>query len=143
MHKHAITVAALALVSLASAPAGAADKVRLERMDLKGSPTIKLYMTYVDGDGHVVTGRAKEDFRVVIDSAEQGTAATLQTFDEAKEPINVVVVPLLGTANNDVLEDIKRGISSLADALPPKSKMGVLGYAGDNKRVTDGLATPV
>ncbi len=135
--------ATLALLSLASSTALASDKLRLERLDLKGSPTVKMYLTYADGEGHVVTGRAKEDFKIVIDSAEQGTATTVQSFDETKEPIDVVVVALRGTAFNSVLDDVKRGIGALADALPPKSKLGVLGYAADNARITDGLATSV
>src|SRR4051812_41942682 len=142
MRKHALALAAIALVSLAST-AHASDKLRLERLDLKASPTVKMYLTYVDGEGHVVTGRAKEDFKIVIDSAEQGTATAVQSFEETKDPVNVVVVALVGTTFNAVLEDEKRGIGSLADALPPKSKMGVLAYAADNKRVTDGLATAV
>jgi FHA domain len=139
--KHALALA-VALVSLAST-AHAADKLRLERLDVHVSPTVKYYLSYVDGDGRVVTGRAKEDFKIVIDSAEQGVATAVQSFDETKEPINIVVVALVGTNFNSVIEDIKRGIGAIADALPPKSKMGVLGYAADNKRATDGLATAV
>jgi FHA domain len=142
MRKHVLALAALSLVSLAST-ARAADKVRLERMDLKASPTVKMYITYVDGEGRVITGRGKEDFKIVIDSAEQGTATAVQSFDETKEPVDLVVVALNGSNFNAVLEDIKRGIGAIADALPAKSKMGVIAYAADNKRITDGLATAV
>ena len=42
MRKHALSaLAALALVTASAGAARAADKLRLERMDLKGSPTIK------------------------------------------------------------------------------------------------------
>jgi hypothetical protein len=132
-----------AVASFALSPrAHAGDKLRLERMDLKGSPTLKLYLTYVDNDGRAITGRAKEDFKIAIDSAEQGTATALQTFEETKEPINVVVVTEIGTAMQSVLADTQRSIASLADSLPPKSKMGLLGYAGDTKRLTEGLGNP-
>jgi FHA domain-containing protein/von Willebrand factor type A domain-containing protein len=142
MRKHALALSALALVALASGAARAADKLRLERMDLKASPTLKLYLTYVDADGRAITGRAKEDFKIVVDSAEQGTASALQTFDETKDPINVVVVAQLGSAMNSVIEDEKRAIAALADSLPPKSKMALLGYAGDTKYLAE-LGSPV
>ena len=99
MRKHALlALSALALLVSSGGAARAAEKLRLERMDLKGSPTIKLYLTYVDGEGRAITGRAKEDFKIVVDSAEQGAASALQSFDESKEPINVVVVAQVGSA---------------------------------------------
>src|SRR5260370_1537366 len=119
MAKSASAALAFALVSLVAAGAHAADKLRLERMDAKGMPDIKLHLTYVDSDGRAITGRAKEDFKIVIDSAEQGTAKTAQGFEETKDPINVVVVVQLGSAMNSVLEDVKRGVVALADSLPP------------------------
>jgi FHA domain-containing protein/VWA domain-containing protein len=142
MRKPVLATVTFALVSLVAAGAHAADKLRLERMDLKGSPTIKLYLTYVDSDGRAATGRAKEDFKIVIDSAEQGTASSLQTFEETKDPINVVVVAEIGPAMNGVIEDEKRAIVALADSLPPKSKMAVLGYGGDTVRLAE-MGNPV
>jgi hypothetical protein len=144
MRKHALSaLLALAFVTMSAGAARAADKLRLERLDLKGSPTIKMYLTYVDGEGRVITGRAKEDFKIVVDSAEQGTATALQSFDEAKEPINVVVVAEVGSPMQSVIDSEKSAIGALADSLPAKSKIGVLGYAGDPKRITEGLANPV
>ena len=132
-----------ALVSLVAGGAHAADKLRLERMDLKGSPTIKLYLTYVDPEGRAITGRAKEDFKIVLDSAEQGTASALQSFDETKDPINLVIVAEVGPPMSSVLDDEKRAIAALADSLPAKSKMALLGYASDTKRLTEALGNPV
>lgn len=143
MRKSVITVAAFALVSLLAARADAADKIRLERLEVKGMPDLKLYLTYVDSDGRAVTGRNKEDFKIVIDSAEQGVAKAVQTFEETKEPINVVVVVELGAPMSSVIEDIKRGVVGLANSLPPKSKMALLGYAGDTKYLTETLGNPV
>ncbi|HEX8951303.1 MAG TPA: VWA domain-containing protein, partial [Polyangia bacterium] len=143
MRKHALfALSALALVLSSAGAARAADKLRLERMDLKASPTLRLYLTYVDAEGRAITGRAKEDFRIVIDSAEQGSATVLQTFEESKEPINVVVVAQVGSAMQAVLDSEKSAIGALADALPPKSKMGLLGYAGDTKYLAE-LGSPV
>lgn len=143
MRKHAlIALSALALVTLSAEAARAADKLRLERMDLKTSPTIKLYLTYVDGEGRVITGRAKEDFRIAVDSAEQGNATALQTFDESKEPINLVVVAQVGSAMQDVIDSEKSAVGALADSLPGKSKMALLAYAGDTKRLAE-MGSPV
>jgi len=144
MRKHLLFgLLTCAMVLGLTGAAGAAEKMRLERLDDKSAPTIKLYLTYVDGEGRVITGRAKEDFKISIDSAEQGTASALQVFDETKEPINVVVVAQLGTAMQGVIDSEKSAIAALADALPPKSKIGILGYAGESKRLTEGLANPV
>ena len=143
MRKHALlALSALALVLSSAGAARAAEKLRLERMDLKGSPTIKLYLTYVDGEGRAVTGRAKEDFKIVVDSAEQGAAAALQSFDESKEPINVVVVAQVGSAMQSVIDSEKSAIGALADSLPAKSKMALLAYAGDTKRLAE-MGSPV
>ena len=138
MRKHALlALSALLIVSSLAGAARAADKLRLERMDLKASPTLKFYLTLVDADGRVITNKAKEDFRVVIDSAEQGAATALQTFEESKEPINVVVVAQVGSSMQGVLDSEKSAIAALADALPPKSKMALLGYAGDTKYLAE------
>jgi hypothetical protein len=121
----------------AAGSAHAADKLRLERMDLKQSPTIKLYMTYVDGEGRPIVGRAKEDFKVVVDSAEQGTAATLTTYDETKDPINIVIVAEIGPAMQSVIDSEKSAIAALADSLPAKSKAALLGYSSETKRLAE------
>src|SRR4051812_24622395 len=113
MRMHArLALSAIALVSLTAGAARAADKVRLERMDLKGSPTLKLYLTFVDAEGRAVTGKAKEDFRIVVDSAEQGSATAAQTFDESKEPINLVVVAQIGSAMQGVIDSEKSAIGA-------------------------------
>jgi hypothetical protein len=137
MRKTLHALATFALLTLTAASAHAADKLRLERMDLKGSPTLKLYLTLVDSEGRAVTGRQKEDFRIVVDSAEQGAASALQTYDETKDPINVVIVAEIGPPMQGVLEDEKRGIAALADSLPPKSKAALLGYAAETKRLAE------
>lgn len=129
----------LAIVSLLAQPAFAANKLHLDRLDLKNSPTVRMYLSYVDGDGRAVTGRAKEDFKLILDSAEQGTAKALTTFDQLKEPINIVAVVQLSATMTDVIEEEKKGIRALANALDPstKPKMGVLGYAADTKRLAE------
>jgi hypothetical protein len=137
-----VAATAFALVAFLAARAQAADKLRLERMDLRGMPTLKLYLSLVDHDGRVITGKQKEEFRLSLDSGEQGSALTLQSFDETKEPINVVFLVELGQTMNAVIEDMKRGIGQVADALPPKSKAAIVGYAGDTKRISEQLGAP-
>src|SRR5207245_6715519 len=80
MRKTLHALATFAFLSLTAASAHAADKLRLERMDLSRSPDLKFYLNLADSDGRAITGRMKEDFRIVIDSAEQGAAKALQTF---------------------------------------------------------------
>jgi hypothetical protein len=138
MRKTAVALA-FAFVALLSSRAHAADKLHLERMDTHQMPTLRFYLTLVDRDGRVASGKQKEDFRLSIDSAEQGAATSLIGFDETKEPINVVVVAEVGSAMSGVIEDEKRAIAALADALPAKSKIALIGYAGDTKRLTDTL----
>ena len=56
----ALRFAAIAILFAAAAlPARAADKLRLERLDLTKSPTMKAYLTLVDGEGRVITGRQR------------------------------------------------------------------------------------
>jgi FHA domain/von Willebrand factor type A domain len=140
MRKLAATVL-FSLFTLFAFGAHAADKLRVERLDLGDYPTIKMFVTYVDSDGRVITGRQKEEFHLVLDSADQGAATGLVTFDTAAPPVNVnvVVVAQVSSAMNEVFEDLKRGIKNLADSFDPKtkSKMGLLGYASDTKRLVE------
>jgi len=131
-------VAALVLLlcSLAT-PARAADKLRLERIDLSKSPTMKAYLTLTDGEGRVVSGRGREEFKLILDSAEQGIAAQLVTFDTSGEPINLVVVVQVSQAMNEVADDVKKGVKMLANALPPKSKMALLAFSSETKRLAE------
>ncbi len=137
--RKSVLALAFTLVALATGSARAADKLHLERVDAHLMPTVRFYLSLVDRDGHVPSGKVKEDFRLSIDSAEQGGSTSLIGFDETKEPVNVVIVAEVGSAMSGVIEDEKRAISALADALPPKSKVGLIGYAGDTKRLTEQL----
>ncbi len=129
---------AVVLSSLAlCAPALAADKLRLERIDLTRSPTMKAYLTLTDGDGRLISGRAKEEFKLILDSAEQGAARDLQVFDASNEPVNLVVVVQVSQAMLEVSDDIKKGVKMLANALPAKSKMALLGFSAETKRLAE------
>jgi hypothetical protein len=133
MTRTKLTTLALSLLMLAALPARAADKLHLERMDLAKSPTVKMYLTYVDGDGRVLSGRTKDDFKLIVDSAEQGAATEAKTFDTAGEPIDVVVVAQVSGAMEEVLEEAKKGIRLVAGAVGEKSKMGIIIYSADAK----------
>ena len=142
MRKHATSALVFAVVLGIAGFAHAGDKLRLEKVDTSLMPRLKMYLTFVDTDGRPITGHAKDDFRMVIDSAEQGPAVAAQGFDESKEPINVVVVAQLGSAMQQVIDSEKSAVGALADSLPAKSKMAVLGYALDTKRLAE-LGNPV
>ena len=131
--------AALFFTTLIASGAQAADRLRLERIDVQHWPTVQMYLTLLDGDGRPITGRAKEDFKLILDSAEQGSATALKTFDLTGEPVNVVVVAQVTGAMNEVIDNIKKGVRAIADTLDPKtkSKMAVLGYAAEHKRVAE------
>jgi hypothetical protein len=125
-----------------AAPAGAADKLRLQRLDLHYSPTVTAYLSYLDGEGRPITGRTKDDFKLMFDGSEQGPFQTLQTFEEAKEPAYVVVVVQTSVVMEKVIDDIKRGVRSIADGLPNNSKMALLSFAGETNRRVDQLGPP-
>ncbi len=128
---------AVLLLALAPSAARAADKLRLERIDLSRSPTMKAYLTLTDGEGRVITGRGREEFRMILDSAEQGAAAAMQTFDASGEPVNLVAVVQVSQAMLEVADDVKKGVKMLANALPPKSKMALLGFSLETKRIVE------
>ena len=144
MTKRLLTALLFGFALLLSLRVHAADKLRIERLDTSEWPSVKMYLTYVDADGRVITGRAKEDFKLILDSAEQGPAGELKTFDAKLEPINVVVVAQVSAGMADVLDEVKRGIRALADGLDPKTKakMAVLGYSSEPKRIAE-LGPPV
>src|SRR5688572_21144463 len=131
------------LTLLASTTAFAADKLRLERADVSHWPSVRMYLSYVDGDGRVVTGRGKESFKLALDSAEQGSAAEAKTFDTTGEPVNVVIVAQVSGAMNEVIDEVQKGVRAIADSLDAKTKpkMALLGYAAETKRLSE-LGSP-
>jgi FHA domain/von Willebrand factor type A domain len=148
----ALTIFAFLALGAAAGPAHAADKLRIERLDLSAYPTMRLFVTYVDSDGRVITGRAKEDFHLILDSADQGVSQGAVSFDTYVPPaaplpghdpvsanIDVVIVVEVSGAMNEVFDDLKRGIKTLADSFDPKtkSKLALLGYASDTKRIAE------
>jgi hypothetical protein len=140
-----IVLALLTLLSLSflGSNAFAADKLRLERADVSHWPSVRMYLSYVDGDGRVVTGRGKESFKLALDSAEQGSAAEAKTFDTTGEPVNVVIVAQVSGAMNEVIDEVQKGVRAIADSLDAKTKpkMALLGYAAETKRLSE-LGSP-
>jgi hypothetical protein len=140
-------LAALALVALAG-PARAADKLHLERMDFSGAPYVKMYLTYVDGDGRVISGKTNADFKLIIDSTEAGTATVSKTWEEHTTPpppdpnakkqpvmesVDLIIVAQNSGAMGEVLEEVKRGVRLLAGAVGEKSKVGITVFSADAK----------
>lgn len=142
MRKPALAFAT-ALLALTASQAQAADKLRLEQIDQRTAPTVKLHLSLIDRDGRVISGKQKEEFKLSIDSAEQGAGTALATFADTKEPINVVILAEVSSAMSGVIEDEKRAIAQMADALPSNAKAALLGYSSDTKRLNEGLSNPV
>lgn len=130
----------LAIVLLLSGPAWAqSTKLHMERLNFDSMPDLRVYLTYVEGDGTVITGKTNADFKLLLDSAEQGAAKKLITFDQTKEPIYVMAVVQVSPAMEQVLDEVKKGVKQVAEAVNGISggKMGLLGYASDAKRLVE------
>ena len=129
------------------APAVQSSKLRLERFAFDSLPDIKLYLTYVEGDGTVIGGRAAADFKLVLDSSDQGPAKAAVTFDAIKEPVFVVAVAQVsGVVQERWMAEIKGGIRKINEAVAatPGGRMGVLAYSGETKRLIEsGTASEV
>jgi hypothetical protein len=125
------------VLSLCARPALAVDRLRLERLDFTKSPTMKAYLTLTDAEGRVVSGRAREEMKLILDSAEQGVADEMQTFDASGEPVNLVAVVQISQAMLEVSDDVKKGVKILANALPSKSRMALLGFSSETKRLAE------
>lgn len=137
-----LPLVALSVATLA-APAARADKpkLHLQVVDVDNYPTIKTYLSLVESDGRVTTGKGPTDFKLVFDSGEQGPAVDVKPFDQINEPIFVVAVVQVSTAMHDSIDDVKRGVKQLAQAVvdlkAKGSKMGLIAYAQDVKRTAE------
>jgi len=137
------SLAALAALLIAGS-ALAADKLKIERITWQKSPYARQYLSYIDSDGKVLTGRANTDFKLSLDAMEQpDRSLTAVTFDTTGETIHVVAVVQVSGAMQEVLEEIKRGVRSLADGLDPKTKpkMGVVAFSTEAKAISE-MANP-
>jgi hypothetical protein len=141
-------LSALAAVAVAQ-PAFAADKLHLERIDFTGAPYLRMYLTYVDGDGRVISGKTSADFKLIVDSAEAGSATVSKTWEEhtaapadpaadpkkkaPTETMDLIIVAQNSGAMGEVIEEIKRGVRLLAGAVGEKSKVGITVFSADAK----------
>jgi hypothetical protein len=98
-----------------------------------------MYLSFVDSDGRVVTGKTAAEFKLSLDGAEQGVARALTTFDQTDEPINVVVVAQTNSAMQEVMEQLKAGIRALSDGIDSKkkSKIGLVTFASEPKKAAE------
>lgn len=139
--RRAIMLLALWLVTLSLAAPARADRTKLlmDRLGYENLPDLKVYISLLEGDGTVLSGRNPTDFKLLLDSAEVGAAKSLTTFDQSKEPIFVVAVVQISPAMESVMEEVKKGVRYVADTVGniPGSKMGLLGYAGEVKRYVE------
>jgi len=136
-------VAALALSALSLAPrassAAPSGGLRLERADVTAYPLLQLYLTYVEADGRVVTGKTKDEFKLIFDSNEQGSAADAKPIDQTGQPIYMAIVVQVSGAMSDALDEEKRGVRALAAAAADMkgSKVSLIAYASETKRLAE------
>ena len=143
MRKHLRSLAALTLLTAVAlsqrADAAQVGGLRLERADVSAYPLIKLYLSYVEADGRAVTGKTKDDFKLIFDSNEQGVAADAKPIDQTGEPIYLAVVVQVSNAMSDALDEEKRGVRALAAAAADMkgSKVSLISYASETKRLAE------
>lgn len=122
-------------------------KLRLERFGFDKLPDLKVYITYVEEDGTVIAGRQASDFKLQVDSIDQGAGRVITSFDQAKEPIFVVgVVQVGGAVDERVMSEVKGGLRRVNDAVgnTPGGRMGILSYADKTNRIIEfGTSTEV
>lgn len=112
-------------------------KLRLERFDFSRLPDLRQYVTYVEDDGSVIAGRSAGDFKLLIDSLDQGVGASLISFEAAKEPIySLAVVQVAGAVTETTLSEVKRGLGRVIEVVSrtPGSRIGVIGYGSEIHR---------
>ena len=135
-----VALLSLAALGLAAAPLHAnKPRLQLQRVDVDKYPLIRADVVLVESDGRVVTGKAKEDFKLVFDSNEQGVASDAKSFEQTVDQVYVVAVVQVSGAMHEVFEDEKRGVKALASAVTriKGSKMALIGYAQDTKRIAE------
>lgn len=122
-------------------------KLRLERFGFDKLPDLKVYITYVEEDGTVIAGRQASDFKLQVDSIDQGAGRVITSFDQAKEPIYVMAVVQVGGAVDErVIAEVKGGLRRVNDAVgsTPGGRMGILSYADKTNRIIEfGTSTEV
>ncbi len=137
-------IAALSLVAALAATPGAASAagvagLHLERTDVDAYPLMKLNLSFIEADGRVVTGKTKDEFKLLFDSADQGVAADVKPFDQTAEAVFVVIVAQTSGAMSDAIEDEKRGVRSIAAAAADMkgSKVALISAASETKRIAE------
>jgi FHA domain/von Willebrand factor type A domain len=129
-----------AALAAASTPAHAADKLHLERLEIKKyAPAARMYLSYVDADGRVISGKSVSDFKLIVDSAEMGMATDVKPFETVAAndggAIDLIIVVENSKPMEEVLEDMKRGVKLLASSAGDKAKVGIITYSADSKPI--------
>lgn len=114
-------------------------KLKLERVRAASMPQLTTYLTLTEGDGSVITGRSAADFRLILDSAEVGPASRLIAYEQAGEPVSLIVVTALTPVMEPVLAEVRAGVRRLSECAGRYrgSRMGLIGYAADVKRLIE------
>ncbi len=134
-----LTKRLLPLLLIGSTALAGPPTLHIERADVSAYPLIKLYLTYVESDGRVITGKAKDDFKLTFESVEQGVSADAKTIDQTGEPVYLVAVEQVSGAMSDAIDQEKRGVRALAQAAASMkgSKVALITYASETKRLAE------
>jgi hypothetical protein len=124
-------------------PAARADesnvKVHLEAVNTDKLPMLKTYVTLVDSDGKPV--RANSGYKLMLDQVEQkDVEVQFTSFQEAKEPIDVVAVVQLSPVMEPALARVREALTKFAKALAKhnhESRLAIIGYASEVKRLEE------
>jgi hypothetical protein len=108
--------------------------IHLERGNVSAFPLAKLYATFVDGEGRVVTGLGKDNFRLLFDGKEV-VAADLKPISQTGEPTYLAIVAPVAV-DSDLLERVRGGIRTVAAAAAtmPRSKVALITYGAETRR---------
>lgn len=132
--------ALFAVLGLMSRGALAQPNLRLERFNFEKVPDVKVYLSFVEEDGTVIGGKNAQDFKLQVDSVDQGGASNLTSFDQLKEPLFVMaVVQVSGVVNERALSEVKQGLRRVNEAVgnSPGGRMGILAYADKVNRIIE------
>lgn len=135
-----VSLALLGLLLLLGQRASAQPNLRLERFNFDKLPDIRVYLSFVEEDGTVIGGKNPQDFKLQVDSVDQGAANNLTTFDQLKEPLFVIgVVQVSGVVNERAISEVKQGLRRISEAVgqSPGGRMGILAYADKVNRIIE------
>jgi hypothetical protein len=110
--------------------------MRIDRVDIRDAPKVRLYLTELDPQGRVVTTRDEESFTLLVDALPQSAALSVQRFAGSGEPLTLALVMQTSPAMTGVLPHAVEAAKRLVASLPRGSRAGLVAYAEVTHRMT-------